>query len=109
PRVRFRRFGESSLEIELLCWIEMPALRGLVEHELNCAIYKEFQRRGILIPFPQRDVHLIPTGAAGMSQEAPGAEGEPAADSAESAAGSRAGWAPASAADPAAGGGGASR
>jgi MscS family membrane protein len=58
PRVRFREFGESSLNFELLCWIKEPALRGLTQHELNSAIYKAFNASGIRIPFPQRDVHL---------------------------------------------------
>ena len=58
PRVRFRSFGESSLEFELLCWIDQPVDRGRISHELNCAVYKEFQRSGIEIPFPQRDLHV---------------------------------------------------
>lgn len=58
PRVRFREFGDSSLNFELLCWVREPALRGLTIHELNCAIYKKFHEAGITIPFPQRDVHL---------------------------------------------------
>ncbi len=58
PRVRFRQFGDSSLNFELLCWAREPALRGLTVHELNRSIYKTFQERGVKIPFPQRDVHL---------------------------------------------------
>ncbi|MEW6109067.1 MAG: mechanosensitive ion channel domain-containing protein [Nitrospirota bacterium] len=58
PRVRFREFGESSLNFELLCWAKEPSLRGLTTHELNCAIYKKFGESGIKIPFPQRDIHL---------------------------------------------------
>ncbi|MDH4232145.1 MAG: mechanosensitive ion channel, partial [Nitrospirota bacterium] len=58
PRVRFREFGESSLNFELLCWAKEPALRGLTIHHLNSAIYKKFNETGIRIPFPQRDVHL---------------------------------------------------
>ncbi len=58
PRVRFRRFAESSLQFELLCWIDRPVDRGRISHELNCAVYKEFQRCGIVIPFPQRDLHV---------------------------------------------------
>lgn len=58
PRVRFRQFGDSSLNFELLCWAKEPALRGLTVHELNCAIYKKFNEIGIRIPFPQRDVHM---------------------------------------------------
>lgn len=60
PRIRFRRFGESSLDFEMLCWIDQPVNRGRMIHELNCAIYKSFQKEGIEIPFPQRDVHLHP-------------------------------------------------
>jgi len=58
PRVRFREFGDSSLNFELLCWAKEPALRGITIHELNCAIYKKFSGSGIKIPFPQRDVHI---------------------------------------------------
>jgi small-conductance mechanosensitive channel len=58
PRVRFREFGDSALLFELLCWAKEPALRGLTIHELNSAIYKNFNESGITIPFPQRDVHL---------------------------------------------------
>jgi MscS family membrane protein len=58
PRVRFRRFGESSLDFELLCWIERPADRGRVVHELNCEVYKKFALAGIEIPFPKRDLYI---------------------------------------------------
>lgn len=58
PRMRFWRFGDSSLELELLCWIDPPELQGPTIHQLNWAIYEEFQRQGIEIPFPQRDVHV---------------------------------------------------
>jgi small-conductance mechanosensitive channel len=57
-RVRFRAFGESSLDFELLCWIERPADRGLVTHELNCEVYRAFAEAGISIPFPQRDLYI---------------------------------------------------
>lgn len=56
PRVRLRGFGESSLDFELLCWVEHPAERGLVSHELYLAIYKAFASANIVIPFPQHDV-----------------------------------------------------
>lgn len=56
PRVRFRAFGPSSLEFELLAWIEEPSLRGLLVHEMNCAIYRRFREENIVIPFPQQDV-----------------------------------------------------
>ena len=58
PRVRFRKFGDSSLDFELLCWIERPVDRGLVLHELNSEIYRRFAANGIKIPFPQQDVYI---------------------------------------------------
>ena len=58
PRVRFRTFGDSSLGFELLCWVDDPMNKGRISHELNKEIYEAFNREGIVIPFPQRDVHL---------------------------------------------------
>jgi small-conductance mechanosensitive channel len=58
PRVRFRAFGDSSLDHELLCWVDKPVLRGRVTHLLNTAVYKRFIKEGIDIPFPQRDVFI---------------------------------------------------
>jgi len=65
PRVRFRSFGEYSLDFELLCWIDQPIDRGRILHELNCAVYKAFQRAEIEIPFPQRDLHVRTMPAQG--------------------------------------------
>jgi small-conductance mechanosensitive channel len=58
PRVRFRAFGDSSLNFELLCWVDHPMNKGKIIHELNLAIYEKFGEEGVQIPFPQRDVHL---------------------------------------------------
>jgi MscS family membrane protein len=58
PRARFRAFGDSSLDHELLCWVEKPVMRGRVSHALNSEVYKRFLQEGIEIPFPQRDVHI---------------------------------------------------
>ena len=58
PRVRLRGFGDSSLNFELLCWIEKPEQRGLVSHELYMALYEALKENGIEIPFPQQDVWI---------------------------------------------------
>jgi small-conductance mechanosensitive channel len=58
PRVRFRAFGDSALNFELLCWTDEPAYRGRILHELNSEIYRGFSRQDIRIPFPQRDLHI---------------------------------------------------
>jgi small-conductance mechanosensitive channel len=62
PRVRLRGFGNSSLDFELLAWVEQPVFRGRLEHELNCAVYKAFAANGIEIPFPQQDLHIKSPG-----------------------------------------------
>ena len=47
PRVRFRTFGASSLDFELLCWIEDPELRGRTLNKLNVAVYHRFNDENI--------------------------------------------------------------
>lgn len=58
PRVRMRAFGASSLDFELMGWIDHPEDRGKVSHDLFMEIDKRFRENEIVIPFPQRDVHL---------------------------------------------------
>jgi len=58
PRVRFRTFGDSSLNFELLCWAKEPSLRGRTIHELNKSIYNSFNEKGITFPFPHRTVYF---------------------------------------------------
>jgi len=57
-RVRMRGFGDSSLDFELMGWIDHPQLRGRVRHELMKSIYKTFNSKGIEIPFPQTDIYV---------------------------------------------------
>ncbi|MDG5776127.1 mechanosensitive ion channel family protein [Haloarculaceae archaeon H-GB2-1] len=76
PRVRFRRFGDSSLEVELLCWIDAPVLRGRATHHLNRAVYDRFREVGIEIPFPQREVSVsLADDAIASSLTRPAADG----------------------------------
>ena len=58
PRVRMRALGNSSLDFELLAWINHPELRGRVRHDLLMKIYKVFNEKGISIPYPQTDIHV---------------------------------------------------
>jgi small-conductance mechanosensitive channel len=58
PRVRFRAFGNSSLDIELLCWVDEPEVRGRVLDILNTTIYKRFNEEGIEIPYSKHDVFI---------------------------------------------------
>ncbi|MCU0304021.1 MAG: mechanosensitive ion channel family protein [Thermoanaerobaculales bacterium] len=58
PRVRFRAFGASGLDFELLVWSERPQYRGLVLDELNRRVYRAFNEAGIEIPFAKQDVYV---------------------------------------------------
>lgn len=58
PKIFFNAFGESALNLEVLCWIKDPALKLRTVDEINREIYKQFNKHGIKIPFPQRDVHV---------------------------------------------------
>lgn len=58
PRVRFRNFGDSSLDFELLCWIENPELRGRTLDKLNVATYKRFNNENIEIPYAKQDLYI---------------------------------------------------
>ena len=58
PRVRFRAFGASGLDFELLCWIDQPVLRGRLTDALNCQIYKRFIEEKIEIPYSKHDLYI---------------------------------------------------
>lgn len=58
PVVRFRMFGGSSLDFELMGWISEPALRGRIIHQLNSAIYKKFAEHNIEIPYAKQDLYI---------------------------------------------------
>ena len=57
-RVRFRLFGASSLDFELLCWVEGPELRGRAMDSLNDTIYKKFTENNIEIPYAKQDLYI---------------------------------------------------
>ncbi len=59
--VFFLRFGDSSLDFELRCFIEDIDKSLTVKSELNFAIDKTFRDNDVEIPFPQRDIHVRST------------------------------------------------
>jgi len=58
--VLFDNFGESALEFELNFWVHSAAERGLriIRSDLRFRIDQLFREHGVVIAFPQRDVHL---------------------------------------------------
>lgn len=59
PRALMLGFGDSSLDLELRCWIDDPTngIRNITS-EVLLLIWDKFHEHGIEIPFPQRDVHI---------------------------------------------------
>ncbi|MBY6190047.1 mechanosensitive ion channel [Microbulbifer agarilyticus] len=53
-------FGDSSLDFKLVVWVNSNAVSSLGDlHALyNLELLREFNQRGIEIPFPQRDLHV---------------------------------------------------
>ena len=58
PEVQFLNFGDSSLDFDLLVWINDPDVRNRVRSELRFSLFDAFAEHGIQIPFPQRDLHV---------------------------------------------------
>lgn len=58
PEVFLQGFGDNSLDFELLVWIRKPQQYPRIRSDLNFAIAHAFNKIGIEIPFPQRDIHL---------------------------------------------------
>ncbi|MFC1851095.1 mechanosensitive ion channel family protein [candidate division CSSED10-310 bacterium] len=58
PKVHFLGFGDSSLNFELWLWLSDLSNRIPVRTEILTEIDARFEQEGIVIPFPQRDIHI---------------------------------------------------
>ncbi|MDB4624844.1 mechanosensitive ion channel, partial [Rubripirellula sp.] len=60
PIVLFQDFGDSSLAFEVHFWVQMKRIMdgAKVRSSVRAAIDEDFRRAGIVIAFPQRDVHI---------------------------------------------------
>ena len=62
PQVLFTEFGDSTLNFELRFWVDVTrANAAQVSSDLRLMIAGSFGEHGIVIAFPQRDVHLNAT------------------------------------------------
>ena len=64
PEVYFMDFGDNSLLFELNFWVKLNNLVVFkeIQSDLRFRIYDYFEKAGIVIAFPQRDVHMYPHG-----------------------------------------------
>jgi small-conductance mechanosensitive channel len=59
PATRLMAFGDNGIQLELRVWIADPeAGLASVRSEINLAIWRGFKEAGIVIPYPQRDLHI---------------------------------------------------
>ena len=58
PRIRYRKFGEFTIDLEALLVISNPADRGRITHELIKQLDKGLRKANIKMPLPQMVIHL---------------------------------------------------
>jgi potassium efflux system protein len=60
PFVLFNDFGDNALIFDLYFWISMNRImdRRIIESDIRFHIDELFRKAGIVIAFPQRDIHL---------------------------------------------------
>ncbi|MBT6162425.1 mechanosensitive ion channel [Flavobacteriales bacterium] len=56
--VLFTDFGDSGLQFTVFFWVSEPWQRMLISSNVRLKINDAFRANGIVIPFPQRDLHL---------------------------------------------------
>ena len=58
PSIALIRFGDSSVDFEVRCFLKDIKQIVVVRSDLLHAIYKAFKANNIEIPFPQRDIYI---------------------------------------------------
>ncbi|MDX2306341.1 MAG: mechanosensitive ion channel [Microscillaceae bacterium] len=58
PRVYFKDFGDNSLLFEVFFWTQNVWDIEIVQSDIRFHIHRIFNEQGIVIAFPQRDVHI---------------------------------------------------
>jgi len=62
PQARIIEFGDNGIGIELRIWFTDPKEgMGNLKSDIYLSVWKKFKEANITIPFPQRDVHIIPS------------------------------------------------
>ncbi|MEM9051706.1 MAG: mechanosensitive ion channel domain-containing protein [Bacteroidota bacterium] len=57
--VRFDNFGDSALIFTVFFWAKKTWVVETLQSEIRFEIDREFREKGITVPFPQRDIHII--------------------------------------------------
>ena len=73
PLIVFEHFGDNALELSARCFMDSLDGRMQVMTELRTQINLAFEEAGIVIAFPQRDIHLDGTLTLNTSDSSPSA------------------------------------
>jgi small-conductance mechanosensitive channel len=57
--VIFKDFGDSALTFEVRSWIRSPWTIDRMKSDIRFRIDAAFRKNGVVVPFPQRDVHIF--------------------------------------------------
>jgi small-conductance mechanosensitive channel len=58
PSVTFVDFGDNALQFELSFWVDCRSAKGPTESDIRYRIDELFRQEGVVMAYPQRDVHL---------------------------------------------------
>jgi MscS family membrane protein len=58
PRIRYRGFGEYTVDLEALFVINNPANRGRITHEVIKKLDRDLRKEGIILPPPQLQIGI---------------------------------------------------
>jgi small-conductance mechanosensitive channel len=60
PAVHIKAFADSGIDLELAVWVEDPEQgKTNLRSDIYYGIWREFKARGIVIPYPQREVRML--------------------------------------------------
>ncbi len=68
PIVRLVNFGDSSLDFELCFWTYNVFPVESTKSDIRFAILEAFRQNNVVIPFPQRDLHIISDKTKGKEE-----------------------------------------
>ena len=76
PFVSFEGFGDNTLKLCLRCYLDDMEVRLSTRSRLHTVINKAFNEAGIVIAFPQLDLHIDPDSALNVRLQGQGDGGE---------------------------------
>ena len=63
PKIGIQEFADSSVTIGMRYWVPTKQYFETL-YQANLAVYSALDEAGITIPYPQRDIHMVPESQA---------------------------------------------